>query len=211
MIQLTESDGRAYPLAFDWADEDGAVSRVKIEKVFSYTPCAEQKSGVVGDRYECLIRGRREYLYYSLIAPRKWFKLKPVTEDEYKTYYRLPGEIPGEPKLRRPRGMKIAEDPADYGADVDLSPDTDPGAGMKFAGRGGSGGGADRGPGRDMNPGGRAGARACGGGGANPGAVLGADLNYDMGADPDADLDAASHVDMGKLIYMQKNMHFRVW
>lgn len=117
MIQLTERDGRAFPLAFDWVGEDGAVSRQKIEKVFSYTPCAEQKSGVVGDRYECLIGGQREYLYYSIVAPRKWFKLKPVTEEEYKAYYRLPGEGVNEPKLRRPRGIKIAEDPSDYGAD----------------------------------------------------------------------------------------------
>ena len=118
MIQLTERDGRAYPLAFDWVDEDGATARMKIEKVFSFTPCAEQKSGVVGDRYECLIGGQREYLYYSIVAPRKWFKLKPVTEDEYKEYYRLPGEGVKEPKLRRPRGIKIAEDPAAYGAEM---------------------------------------------------------------------------------------------
>jgi len=119
MIQLTERDGRAYPLAFDWEDESGARARVKIDKVISRTPCAEQKSGVVGDRYECLIGGSREDLYYSLVAPRKWFKLKPVTEEEYKAYYRLPGEgdeqvkYADEPKLRRPRGMKIAEDQPD--------------------------------------------------------------------------------------------------
>ena len=118
MIQLTERDGKAYPLAFDWEGDDGAVSHIKIEKVYSYTPCAEQKSGVVGDRYECLIGGKREYLYYSIIAPRKWFKLKPVTEEEYKAYYRLPGEGAAEQKLRRPRGIKIAEDPAEYGADI---------------------------------------------------------------------------------------------
>ena len=133
MIQLTESDGKAYPLAFDWEGGDGGAHvRVKVDKVFSCTPCAEQKSGVVGDRYECLISGQREYLYYSLVAPRKWFKLKPVTEEEYNAYYRLPGECPGhgaghdgpsnpgyvkDPKLRRPRGMKIAEDPASYGAE----------------------------------------------------------------------------------------------
>ena len=122
MIQLTESDGKAYPLAFDWEGEGGVRLRVKVEKVFSCTPCAEQKSGVVGDRYECLISGQREYLYYSLVSPRKWFKLRPVSEEEYKAYYRLPGgpSNPGyvkDPKLRRPRGMKIAEDPAAYGAE----------------------------------------------------------------------------------------------
>ena len=119
MIQLTERDGRAFPLAFDWEAGDGAVSRVKIEKVYSFTPCAEQKSGVVGDRYECQIGGQREYLYYSLVAPRKWFKLKPVTEEEYKAYYRLPGDGVTAPKLRRPRSVKIAEDPAAYGVDAD--------------------------------------------------------------------------------------------
>ena len=135
MIQITERDGRAYPLAFDWEDEDGAVTRQKIEKVYSFTPCAEQKSGVVGDRYECQIGGKREYLYYSLIAPRKWFKLKPVTEDEYKAYYRLPGEAANEPKLRRPRGMKIAESPSDYGADVSLGADRAPSAYLPGADR----------------------------------------------------------------------------
>jgi hypothetical protein len=146
MIQLTERDGKAYPLAFDWECESGGQSLIKVDKVFSRTPCAEQKSGVVGDRYECLIGGKREDLFYSLIAPRKWFKLKPVTEEEYKAYYRLPGERRGaaphpradkspgaagsadpdepsnpgyakDPKLRRARGMKIAEDPASYGAE----------------------------------------------------------------------------------------------
>jgi hypothetical protein len=175
MIQLTECDGKAYPLAFNWEDEDGAQSLMKVDKVYSRTPCAEQQSGVVGDRYDCLIAGRREELYYSLIAPRKWFKLKPVTEEEYKAYYRLPGERQGtglsprtgkspgaaagradpaaqaglagrsahdgqsgqsaqdeqfdwdtpsnpgyakDPKLRRRRGIKIAEDPSSYGADL---------------------------------------------------------------------------------------------
>ena len=95
MIQLTERDGKAFPLAFDWEGDGGSKLRVEIDKVLSCTPCAEQKSGVVGDRYECQIGGRREYLYYSIIAPRKWFMLKPVTEDEYNAYYRLPGEDPG--------------------------------------------------------------------------------------------------------------------
>ena len=185
MIQLTECDGKAYPIAFNWEGEDGAQSLMKVDKVYSRTPCAEQQSGVVGDRYDCLIAGRREELYYSLIAPRKWFKLKPVTEEEYKAYYRLPGERQGtglsprtgkspgaaaaaqadlagrsgldgqngqngrhaqsahdgqsrqsaqdeqfdwdtpsnpgyakDPKLRRRRGIKIAEDPSSYGADL---------------------------------------------------------------------------------------------
>jgi len=154
MIQLTECDGKAYPLAFDWEGEDGR-SRIKIDKVCSCTPCAEQKSGVVGDRYECLIGGQREYLYYSLISPRKWFKLKPVSEEEYKAYYRLPGEASGgadgeasnpgyakDRKLRRDRGMKIAEDPAAYGADSGaVDGDGRGGGGAVSGGDGGGGGG----------------------------------------------------------------------
>jgi hypothetical protein len=67
MIQLTERDGKAWPLAFDWIGENsGETIRVEIEDV---KPCiiphAEQKSGTVGDRYECTIKGQVEYLYYS--------------------------------------------------------------------------------------------------------------------------------------------------
>ena len=89
MTQLTEKDGRAWPLAFDWRDADGTVTRVKIGRVISVVPCAELKSGAVGDRYECEIDGRREYLFYSKLQPRKWFKLKEVSEEEYAAYYKL--------------------------------------------------------------------------------------------------------------------------
>jgi hypothetical protein len=93
MIQLTERDGKAWPLAFDWIDEEtGRPVRVEIERVLSAIPCAERKSGAVGDRYECLIDGRQECLYYTVLQPRKWFRLKPVSEEEYKAYYKLPGE-----------------------------------------------------------------------------------------------------------------------
>ena len=93
MIQLTECDGKAWPLAFDWVDEEsGETIRVEIEHVEPCIPHAEQKSGAVGDRYECIINGRIEYLYYTILQPRKWFKLKPVNEAEYKAYYKLPGE-----------------------------------------------------------------------------------------------------------------------
>ena len=88
MTQLTEKDGRAWPLAFDWKDSDGATARVKIGRVISVTPCAEIKSGAVGDRYECEIEGRREYLFYSKLQPRKWFKLQEVSEKEYAAYYK---------------------------------------------------------------------------------------------------------------------------
>ena len=80
MIQLTERDGRAWPLAFDWKDEEtGETIRVKVDRVLSRLPSAEQKSGTVGDRYDCVINGRQEYLYYTLLQPRKWFILKKVS------------------------------------------------------------------------------------------------------------------------------------
>ena len=125
MIQLTEPDGKAYPLAFDWECENGGQSLIKVDKVYSRTPCAEQKSGVVGDRYECLIGGKREDVYYSLIAPRKWFKLKPVTEEEYRAYYRLPGERQGAGLRPRTGKGPAAADRA--GANRDESEDGDPG------------------------------------------------------------------------------------
>lgn len=93
MIQLTERNGKAWPLAFDWVDdESGETIRVEIERVVSSIPYAEQKSGTVGDRYECIVNGQIEYLYYTILQPRKWFKLKQVSEAEYRAYYRLPGE-----------------------------------------------------------------------------------------------------------------------
>ena len=92
MIQLTERDGTAWPLAFDW-NSDGETKRVEIDRVVSRMPLAEQKSGAVGDRYECSINGELEDLYYSILSPRKWFRLLPVSEDAYKKYYKIPGEV----------------------------------------------------------------------------------------------------------------------
>ena len=90
MIQLTEPDGKTWPLAFDWTDSDGAAMRVTIDRILDVVPAAELKSGVVGDRYECEIEGRLEYLYYAKLAPRKWFKVVEVSEEEYQAYYALP-------------------------------------------------------------------------------------------------------------------------
>ena len=102
MIQLTDHSGKAWPLAFDWEDEvSGESIRVEVDNVKPPIPYAEQKSGTVGDRYECEINGRREYLYYSVLQPRKWFILKPVSEEVYKAYYRLPGEATGKRKTGR--------------------------------------------------------------------------------------------------------------
>jgi hypothetical protein len=95
MVQLTEQDGRVSPVAFDWKNENGERIEVTIDKIFGMTPAGELKSGTVGDRYECEIEGRREYLYYTKLAPRKWFKVVPVSEQEYNAYYKLPGEKVG--------------------------------------------------------------------------------------------------------------------
>ena len=92
MTQLTEKDGRAWPLAFDWQGADGSMISVRVGRVVSVTPCAELKSGAVGDRYECEIGGLREHLFYSRLQPRKWFKLQEVSEEAYNAYYRLPDE-----------------------------------------------------------------------------------------------------------------------
>jgi len=92
MIQLTEKDGCVWPLAFDWEDQEGAVIRVNVDRVVSMMPSAERKNGAVGDRYECKIEGRTEYLYYTKLQPRKWFFIQKVSEEEYNDYYRLPGE-----------------------------------------------------------------------------------------------------------------------
>jgi len=93
MIQLTDHEGKAWPLAFDWEDTDGAIVRIGIDKVLSVIPCSELRSGTVGDRYECEIEGQREYLYYAKLQPRKWFRVLGVSEAEYRAYYRLPGEF----------------------------------------------------------------------------------------------------------------------
>jgi len=91
MIQMTDEDGKAWPLAFDW-EENGEITRVRIDRVISSMPFAEQRSGAVGDRYECIINGKLDYLYYGIIQPRKWFIVKNVSEEEYKAHYRIPGE-----------------------------------------------------------------------------------------------------------------------
>ena len=92
MIQLTEPCGKTWPIAFDWQDDDGATIRVSIDRILDVAPAAELKSGVAGDRYECEIEGRLEYLYYAKLSPRKWFRLVEVGEKEYADYYALPKE-----------------------------------------------------------------------------------------------------------------------
>jgi hypothetical protein len=92
MIQLTQSDGNVWPLEFDWEEDDGEITHVKIDATKPPTPLAELKSGTVGDRYECSINGNIEYLYYSKIVPRKWFKVFPVTKEEYEAFYGRPDD-----------------------------------------------------------------------------------------------------------------------
>ena len=92
MYQITEKDGMVWPVAFDWDDADSGTINVKIDRIIHVTPAAELKSGTVGDRYEVMINGVRDYLYYTKLAPRKWFKVVSVSEQEYNAYYKLPGE-----------------------------------------------------------------------------------------------------------------------
>ena len=92
MFQYTEVDGKTWPVAFKWPDVDGVPTEVTIDRINSVTLLAEQKSGTVGDRYECEIEGQIVYIYYTKLAPRKWFKIVPCTEQEYNSYYRLRGE-----------------------------------------------------------------------------------------------------------------------
>lgn len=92
MIQLTEQDGKVWPLAFEWKNPDGEKIEVKVDRIVSVAPASELKSGTVGDRYDVEIEGQRDYLYYTKLAPRKWFKVISVSEQEYNAYYKLPGE-----------------------------------------------------------------------------------------------------------------------
>jgi hypothetical protein len=104
MFQYTKTDGRTWPVAFKWPDADGMITEVRIDRINSVTNQAEQKSGTVGDRYECVIEGQIVYIYYTKLAPRKWFKIVPCTEQEYKSYYRLRGE----------ESLMVAEDGQKY-------------------------------------------------------------------------------------------------
>ena len=94
MFQYTEADGKTWPVSFKWPDADDIITEVKIDRIRSVTTLAEQKSGTVGDRYECEIDGKIVYIYYAKLVPRKWFKIVPCTEQEYNSYYRLRGESP---------------------------------------------------------------------------------------------------------------------
>lgn len=96
MMQFTEADGKTWPVAFKWPNADGVPTEVRIDKIKSVTPLAEQKSGTVGDRYECEVEGKIIYIYYTKLTPRKWFKIVPCSEEQYNAYYKLRGENGGE-------------------------------------------------------------------------------------------------------------------
>lgn len=91
MTQITYKDGNVLPLTFDW-EENGETTTVTIDEVINIKPFSDIRSGTVGDRYKCKIDGKQEYLFYSKLAPRKWFIIKEVSEEEYTLYYKLPGE-----------------------------------------------------------------------------------------------------------------------
>jgi hypothetical protein len=95
MLQYTAADGKTYPISFKWEDAHGIPTEVKIDRIKSISTLAEQKSGTVGDRYECEIDGKIVLIYYTKLTPRKWFKIVPCTEQEYKAYYKLRGEQNG--------------------------------------------------------------------------------------------------------------------
>ena len=95
MMQYTAANGTTWPVAFKWPDADGIPTEVRIDRVKSVSMLAEQKSGTVGDRYECEIEGKTVYIYYTILIPRKWFKIVPCSEQEYKAYYKLRDENGG--------------------------------------------------------------------------------------------------------------------
>ena len=89
MYQFTDKTGTTWPIAFVGQDVDGFEIEVKIDRVKSISPLAEQRSGTVGDRYECEIGGETVYIYYTKLTPRKWFRILPCSLEEYNAYYKL--------------------------------------------------------------------------------------------------------------------------
>ncbi len=87
MLQMTDKNGQAWPVGFDWTNASGETEHIEIERIRSCVPFAEQKSGAVGDCYECVIDGRIERLIYSKLQPRKWFALKAVDEQTWRQWY----------------------------------------------------------------------------------------------------------------------------
>jgi hypothetical protein len=89
VVERNDTNGKITPIALCFVDEQDIEHFIKI-RVLKCVPDADIKSGTVGERYECIIRGKREYLYYGLLQPRSWFKVENVSEEVYNTYYKLP-------------------------------------------------------------------------------------------------------------------------
>ena len=89
MYQFTDKNGTTWPIAFISQDADGFECKVPIDRIKSVCPLAEQRSGTVGDRYECEIGGETVDIYYTKLTPRKWFKILPCSLEEYNVYYKL--------------------------------------------------------------------------------------------------------------------------
>lgn len=90
VICFDHKNGDKRPLAFEWVEDDGEIHTVTIDDVSAPMPMAEQKAGIVGDRYTCIIKGRIEYLWYGLLEPRHWFMQIEVTREEYERNFPLP-------------------------------------------------------------------------------------------------------------------------
>ena len=77
VIERNDVDGKVTPVALCFVD-DQAIERFAKIRVLKCAPAADVQSGAVGERYDCVIMGKRESLYYGLLQPRSWFRnLKP--------------------------------------------------------------------------------------------------------------------------------------
>ena len=75
MMQLTGKSGNAIPVAFQWQEyEEAETVTVGIDRIIFTLPIAEQKAGVIGDSYECMIENR-----LFVVRPPGTTALVPVT------------------------------------------------------------------------------------------------------------------------------------
>lgn len=89
VIERNDVDGKVTPVALCFVD-DQAIERFAKIRVLKCAPAADVQSGAVGERYDCVIMGKRESLYYGLLQPRSWFRIETVSETEYNAFYPLP-------------------------------------------------------------------------------------------------------------------------
>ena len=90
VICFDYKNGEKRPLAFEWETDDGEIITVTIDDVVSSLPMAEQKAGITGDRYTCVINGHLEFLWYGMLEPRAWYKQIEVSKEEYERNFPLP-------------------------------------------------------------------------------------------------------------------------